>query len=196
MWKLTKIQRDHIFIFNFLTVIKLVDLQKNCLTWLQENSLFYNKNLKYTVFLYCHTNCADQGSLLWVHKSCPKIHNSTTHSFGESCKRKKFDITYSLLFSNALIHIILNESKVRVAILINGMLYQYAKIVNSLKLLPFKAIPKAAVHLDIKHTQKALLFLNCFPFSRLWVQFLSFKVFYFYLNLVSDPNWSINLIYY
>lgn len=84
----------------------------------------------------------------------------------------------------------LTKNKVHIAIPINGTLYQYAKITNSFRLLPFKAgrtTRHTVGHLHIRHTTTLNLSLNRSPFTSLWVMFfLSFKVLYIFKSCFSS----------
>lgn len=71
----------------------------------------------------------------------------------------------------------LTKNKVHIAIPINGILYQYAKIISSFRTQPFKAsrTTRCTVrHLHIRHTTTLNLSLNRSPFTSLWVMFFIF----------------------
>lgn len=65
-------------------------------------------------------------------------------------------------------YIALNESKEHIAILNNEILYHYAEMTDSYKMLPFKASRTATIHqvyINIRHTPTVHRFLKYSPFT-------------------------------
>lgn len=78
------------------------------------------------------------------------------------------------------ITITLTKSKVHIAILTNGKHNHYAKITNGFNLPDFKSRRTTSVHLNIRLRVVFISFSSRYSSLSLWVQFLSFNIFYFF----------------